>query len=188
MRALSLVLAAGLSVAGTAHADMAADYAAAYRSIYGEGEADRMAASLRGLAILAGIEGDWAPADLVSNSPVLDTDRVTRGCEMAGRRVTRDGSMGFTIETVSRGELQGDIVRYAFAGGVHFASLADLDGRFNRLFPNQAIGTFPPERLLGTVITPVNHALTRVTMPGPDVLLLEPVGAGAMILTRCPAS
>lgn len=99
-------------------------------------------------------------------------------------RIETVGNFAFTQESVRNGEGQGDLRTYAFEVGRYFRYITDLNGQFDRQFPDQDVVDIPPARLMGIIRG--QTGIARVEMVGADVLMIDGPNTMPRVLVRCP--
>jgi hypothetical protein len=100
-------------------------------------------------------------------------------------QIESDGDFGFTTRTVARDEAQADVSTYAFASGMYFARVTNLNGLAERLFRDRDLTQMDPSMLLSTLFQSNRQGFARVDLIASDVLVIESVAGPAMVLTRC---
>lgn len=166
--------------------DSVSDFGNAFTQAYGDGAAEPLAARLRGLDILADVEGSWIDAGLVMNGPAYDAELAVQACSFIQTVISPEGSFGFTLETSRGGELQGDRTTFVFNSGSYFTYITDLDGLAMQLFQTDDPLSLEPEMLGSTILASGVSGIARVELVGPDVVLIDSPTAAPMVLTRCP--
>lgn len=181
------VAAMGVALAAPVAAqDVASDFSNAFTQAYGSGAAEPASARLRGLSIIADLEGNWIDAGQVMNGAAYDAALAEQSCSFIYRVIATDGAFRFTLETSRRGELQGDQTEFVFNSGSYFTYVTDLDGVALRLFQTDDPLSLDPGLLESTIVAPGMSGVARVELVGPDVVLIDSPTAAPMVLTRCP--
>lgn len=185
MRALVIAAMAVALATPVAAQDTASDYREAYTRLFGDREADNLAAAEVSLGLLRTIAGTWVNAGQINRGPELDVDNLQRDCDFVGTRISNAGDYGFTTQTLRRGEPVGGVSTYMFATGGYYVYVTDLNGFLDEVLPNTTRESLPPQQILG-LLQSGHSGYARVEMVGPDVLVIDSLSATAMVLVRCP--
>lgn len=174
-----------VGVTSVAAADVADDYRRAFAEVYPGDRSNAVEATLRGIDMIPQLEGDWAAAYLLMSDDDYSRRMIERGCETIPITITQVSPLEFTL-TYNLRDGSNYSTRFANIGGRYFQPLADMSERIHVFGSGTPFEDMPDDRIIATFLDPSNHAVTRLELHGPDVLVLEPVGGQPSILARCP--
>jgi hypothetical protein len=177
---LALVLA--LIAAPAAAQDPAAEYDAAVRAFVlpGQEGGDVMAEDDAVIALLPGLEGDWAPASVLAAGGSLDPALVAEVCGEAPLALARTAPRSFEMRR-PYGEAGATLAtRYDYLQGNTFQrSVPEADLLAYMGFPEGV--DVPPAVFAG-----MGRGEVLLFHPSSGLLVVHPVGGRAEVYARCP--
>lgn len=185
MRGPILAALVAFAPASASHADIGSDFETAFQIFLPAGGGDAEFGPDQVIEMVSAIEGHWIPGGYIFSDSVYRSEDAIRSCQTVSFEIVPTGQATFDLLQVTPDGPTGHRVSYSWVTATTFSRSADLDGQLRYIYRDE-VDLAEPEDWARVPSSGALHGYANLLMVGPDVLVVQAIQTGPMILTRCP--